>query len=128
MKFVKAGVLALAAALSMGAAIAQEPVDPQPAQPPDVAKQMMAEGVVLIDVREPNEFAEGHVQGAVNVPLSTFKPGMKLEAVPNLESKVLVQCKSGVRAEKAAKILVESGYKHVYNAYGTSQWKFGLVK
>ena len=33
MKFVKAGVLALAAALSMGAAIAQEPVDPQPAQP-----------------------------------------------------------------------------------------------
>lgn len=131
----KAGVLAVAAALSMGVAVAQEPVDPQPAQPltyshpayhkvtPEVAKQMMNEGVVLIDVREADEFAEGHVKGAVNVPLSTFKPGMKLEAVPNLESKVLVQCKSGVRAEKAAKMLVESGYKHVYNAYGTSQWK-----
>ena len=119
----KAGVLAVAAALSMGVAVAQEPVDPQPAQPltyshpayhkvtPEVAKQMMNEGVVLIDVREADEFAEGHVKGAVNVPLSTFKPGMKLEAVPNLESKVLVQCKSGVRAEKAAKMLVESGYK-----------------
>lgn len=137
----KAGVLAVAAALSMGVAVAQEPVDPQPAQPltyshpayhkvtPEVAKQMMNEGVVLIDVREADEFAEGHVKGAVNVPLSTFKPGMKLEAVPNLESKVLVQCKSGVRAEKAAKMLVESGYKHVYNAYGTSQWKVDpLVK
>lgn len=141
MNLLKIGAAAaMSAVLSMGIAFAQEPVDPQPAQPltyvnpayhkvtPDVAKKMMAEGVVLIDVREPDEFAEGHVEGAVNVPLSTFKPGMKLAAVPNLSDKVLVQCKSGVRAEKAARMLVESGYKNVYNAYGTSQWKFGLVK
>ena len=64
----------------------------------------------------------------MNVPLSTLKPGVKLEAAPDLNQKVLVQCKSGVRAEKASKILVESGYKHVYNFYGTSQWPFGLVK
>ena len=72
---------ALSAALSSGAA-ALEPVSPQPSQPltytnpayakvtPETAKKMMAEGVVVIDVREPQEFAEGHVQGAVNVPVS----------------------------------------------------------
>ena len=130
-----------AVAMLCSSVYAQEPVNPQPATPltyenaayqkitPDVAKKMMEEGgVVVIDVREPNEYAEGHVKGAVNVPLSTLKPGVKLEAAPDLNQKVLVQCKSGVRAEKASKILVESGYKHVYNFYGTSQWPFGLVK
>lgn len=53
---------------------------------------------------------------------------MTLKAVPNKNDKVLVQCKSGVRAENASKQLIESGYKNIYNAYGTSQWKFGLVK
>lgn len=60
--------------------------------------------------------------------MSVLKPGMKLKAVPNLNDKVLVQCKSGVRAENASKILIETGYKNAYNAYGTSQWKYGLVK
>lgn len=140
-QFIKAGAAAvLAACLGISSAMALEPVNPQPAVPltysnpayhkvtPDVAKKMMEEGVKLIDVREADEFAQGHVQGAVNVPLSAMKPGMTLEAVPNKEDKVLVQCKSGVRAEKASKLLIESGYKHVYNAYGTSQWPYGLVK
>lgn len=130
---------ALSAALSSGAA-ALEPVSPQPSQPltytnpayakvtPETAKKMMAEGVVVIDVREPQEFAEGHVQGAVNVPLSTFHPGMRLEAAPDFNQKVLVQCRSGVRVERAAKILIESGYKHIYNMYGTMQWQYELVR
>ena len=141
MNLFKLGMSAvMSAVLCAGVAFAKEPVDPQPAQPltyvnasyhkvvPEVAKKMMEEGVVLIDVREPKEFAEGPVKGAINVPLSVFKPGMKLEAVPNLNDKVLVQCRSGVRAERAAKMLIESGYKNVYNAYGTLQWKYGFVK
>ena len=117
---------ALSAALSSGAA-ALEPVSPQPSQPltyanpayakvtPETAKKMMAEGVVVIDVREPQEFAEGH-------------PGMRLEAAPDFNQKVLVQCRSGVRVERAAKILIESGYKHIYNMYGTMQWPYELVR
>ena len=128
MNLMRIGLTAMmTAVLSMGIACAQEPPSYHKVTP-DVAKKMMEEGVVLIDVREPDEFAEGHVKGAVNVPMSVLKPGMKLKAVPNLNDKVLVQCKSGVRAENASKILIETGYKNVYNAYGTSQWKYGLVK
>ena len=141
MRFAKAGFAAImTAVLSINVAFALEPVDPQPAVPltysnpayhkvtPDVAKKMMEEGAVLIDVRSPEEFASGHVKNAVNVPLEKFHVGMRLEAVPNVNDKVLVQCRSGVRAEHASKILIESGYKNVYNAYGTMQWKYGLVK
>lgn len=141
MNFMKLGLAAaITAVLSMGMAMAQEPVNPQPARPltysntayhkvtPDVAKKMMEEGVVLIDVRSPEEYAEGHVKGAINVPCDQLKVGEKLKAVPNLNDKVLVQCRSGVRAEIASEILVKTGYKNVYNAYGTLQWPFGLVK
>ena len=74
MQLMKTGIgLVMSAVLSIGVAFALEPVDPQPASPltysnpayqkvaPDVARKMMAEGVVLIDVRSPEEFASGHV-------------------------------------------------------------------
>lgn len=134
--------LTLAAGLLIGQAHALEPVNPQPATPltyenpayhkitPDVAKKMMDEGnVVVLDVRNPDEIkAEGYIKGSVNVPLDQLKPGVKLEAAPDLNQKVLVHCRSGVRAEKASRILVETGYKNVYNFYGTQQWPFPLEK
>lgn len=122
------------------AAPALEPVDPQPATPltysnpayqkitPEVARQMMEHGVVVIDVRSPEEYAAGHIAGSVNVPLPSLRPGTVLEAQPDFEQPVLVHCRSGVRAEQAAQILVESGYRHVYNMYGTMQWPYGLVQ
>lgn len=121
-------------------AAALEPVSPQPSRPltfsdpayakvpPEEARKMMAAGVVVIDVREPDEFAEERIAGSVNVPLSRFRFGMELGAQPDKNAKVLVVCRSGVRAEKAARILIASGYKHVYNMYGTSQWPYGLVR
>lgn len=134
-------IAAASSMFGMGAACALEPVEPQPAVPltfadpayhkitPETAKKMMeTEKVVVIDVREASEYAAGHVKGAVNVPLSTMKPGVRLEAAPDVNAKILVQCKSGVRAEKAAKMLVEAGYRNVYNFYGISQWPYDLVK
>ena len=52
--------------------------------------------------------------------------GAKLTAVPDFDQKVLVHCRSGVRAENAARILISTGYKHVYNMYGTLQWPYKL--
>ena len=143
MNLFKLGMSAvMSAVLCAGVAFAKEPVDPQPAQPltyvnasyhkvvPEVAKKMMeSEKVVILDVRTPEEVkTDGYIKGSVNVPLDQLKPGVKLEAAPDLNQKILVHCKSGVRAEKASKILVETGYKNVYNFYGTLQWPFGLTK
>ncbi len=127
--------------LCAGGLQAAEPVSPQPPQaltysapgyakvtPAEAKKMMEAGSVVLLDVREREEFAEGHVAGAVNVPLSTLKTGERVKAAPDVNQKVLVQCRSGVRAEKASRILIESGYKHVYNMYGILQWPYGLVR
>ncbi|WP_117215410.1 sulfurtransferase [Allorhizocola rhizosphaerae] len=64
-------------------------------------------GVSVVDVRTPQEFAEGHIPGAVNIPLSetvnadgTFKPAPALERLFDglLDRPVIVYCRSGVRA------------------------------
>ncbi len=131
---------ALAFLLGGCAAQAQlEPVEPQPASPltythpsyhkvtPDVALQMMKNGVPVIDVRSPDEYQQGHIAGSINVPLDTLKLGTILEAQPDITKPLLVHCRSGVRAEQASKILVESGYQQVYNMYGTLQWPYGFI-
>lgn len=129
----------LGSVLLCSTAFALEPVDPQPATPltfenpayqkvvPAVAREMIKEGVVVIDVRNPIErITEGYIKGSVNVPLQTLRPGAKLTAAPDFNQKVLVHCRSGVRAENASKILVATGYKHVYNMYGILQWPYEL--
>ena len=125
--------------LLSGSAFALEPVEPQPATPltfenpayqkvvPVQAREMIKEGVVVIDVRNPIErLTEGYIKGSVNVPLSSLKVGAKLTAAPDFNQKILVHCRTGVRAENASKILVQTGYKHVYNMYGILQWPYEL--
>lgn len=134
--FLSAVVVSLFVAAS---AYALEPVEPQPAVAltfkdpayqkvvPEEALKMIQEGVAVVDVRNPIErLTEGYIKGSVNVPLPALKPGAKLAAAPDLNQKVLVHCRSGVRAENAARILVATGYKHVYNMYGILQWPYAL--
>lgn len=131
--------LVLCSALLSTQAFALEPVDPQPATPltfenpayhkvvPSEAIKMIRDGVVVIDVRNPVErITEGFIKGSVNVPLPTLKVGAKINAAPDFNQKILVHCRSGVRAENASKILVATGYKNVYNMYGILQWPYEL--
>jgi rhodanese-related sulfurtransferase len=75
---------------------------------------------VVIDVREPDEFASGHVPGAVNVPLATV--GTWAATQPK-EAPCVVICQSGRRSVTASEILVEQGFKQVTNvAGGTAAW------
>ncbi len=77
--------------------------------------------VLLIDVREPREFAVERIHGALNMPLSTFDPAFLPLDDP---SKVLFQCGSGKRsamaADKAATVL---GGKTQHLAGGIGAWK-----
>jgi rhodanese-related sulfurtransferase len=74
----------------------------------------------VIDVREPDEFASGHVPGAVNVPLATVPDWAAKQAK---DAPYVVICQSGRRSAKASEILVEQGFKQVTNVEGgTAAW------
>lgn len=67
---------------------------------------------ILLDVRSPQEFKEGHLNGAINVPL------YELETCYNLNEKdkiIIVYCQSGIRSKKAIKILNRNGFKNLYH-------------
>ena len=66
---------------------------------PEEARAMMDDGdVVILDVREPSEFATGHVPGAINVPLGEVRMGRTLPECPDLDKTVLIYCRSGRRS------------------------------
>ena len=70
---------------------------------------------VLVDVREVDEFAEGHIPGAVNIPLTDLAD--RYQELPVDEAVVLV-CSSGVRSEMGALFLNEVGFTNLYNLAG----------
>lgn len=76
----------------------------------DDVKAAIEAGAYLIDVREPNEYAEGHIPGAVNIPIRTL--AQNLDKVPT-DQPVLVYCASGHRAGMATAALRELGYDNV---------------
>lgn len=70
------------------------------------AKAKVAAGATLLDVRTRDEFASGHVKGAVNIPVQEL--GQRLREVPR--GAVVVYCRSGGRSASAASILSANGY------------------
>jgi rhodanese-related sulfurtransferase len=73
----------------------------------------------VIDVREPDEFAGGHVPGAVNIPLQTVPDSLdRLDP----DKPVYVICQHGMRSERAATFLDARGFDTVNVLGGTSAW------
>ncbi|MBI5357586.1 rhodanese-like domain-containing protein [Candidatus Saccharibacteria bacterium] len=71
--------------------------------------------IVFIDVREPQEFARGHVQGAINIPPSDLMAGApQLKDIPK-DSKLIVYCITGSRSNASINILKSLGYENVEN-------------
>src|SRR3990167_1870768 len=69
---------------------------------------------VLVDVRSPAEFASGHVQGAVNLPLDRLASDA-LGVLPDKAAPLVLYCVSGARSEMAAQWLRQMGYTQVTN-------------
>lgn len=67
-------------------------------------------GAFLVDVRTPEEFASGSVEGAVNIPLHEI--GMRLDEFENKET-IIVFCRSGGRSAQAFNILQKNGFSNV---------------
>lgn len=80
-------------------------------------KQNVGENVFVLDVREPDEFKAGHIEGAVNIPIRTLAKSLaKLPAEKN--APIAVVCKSGIRAAYATMTLRMLGYTNVKDVVG----------
>ena len=79
-------------------------------------KDMAAKGAVLIDVRSPQEYNEGHLPGAINIP--EYEIRRVKNEMPKLNQQIVVYCQYGGRSRDAYNMLKKMGYTNVYSLKG----------
>lgn len=93
------------------------------------AKSLMDnnKNIVILDVRTKKEFDEGHIKGAINIPVETIGsiPPAQLR---DKKQMILVYCRSGRRSKMAAQKLGIMGYENVLEFGGIMDWGYGTVK
>lgn len=77
-------------------------------------------GAVLLDVRTPQEYKEGHISGSKNVPLQTI--GNLTSIADDQQIPLYVYCHSGARSRQAVSMLQRMGYTNVKNIGGITAW------
>ena len=102
--------------LDIGATLAIRDLTPQ-----DVAQRLKDDAIVLIDVREPAEYAAERIHGALLFPLSTFDP----HALPDSgKRQIIFHCGSGVRSAQAIAQCQDAGFGHASHMKGgLKAWK-----
>ena len=90
----------------------------------DEAVTMMAQeiGYIILDVRRPDEFAEGHIPNAINVPNETIGTA-EIPELPDKNQLIMVYCRSGRRSKEASEKLVKLGYTSIVEFGGILDWK-----
>ena len=92
---------------------------------PDINKGLKeyaeAENAVLLDVRTPQEYGEGHIPGSKNVPLQTLDKVRSV--VENKDTVLYVYCYSGARSRQATAMLQHMGYTNVQNIGGIAAYQ-----
>ena len=85
----------------------------------DAAITQMAEedNFILLDVRTPEEFADGHIPGALNIPNENIGEN-DIAELPDKEQRIYVYCRSGNRSKQASAKLVNLGYTNVVEIGG----------
>ena len=89
----------------------------------DEAITLMKEesGYIILDVRTPEEFADKHIPGAINVPNETI--GTKeIPQLPDKDQLILVYCRSGNRSRQASEKLAALGYINIVEFGGINDW------
>jgi phage shock protein E len=119
---------ALAAAVALAASLASvatpgwaRAADPRPGVVDGTtARALAAAGARVVDVRTPQEFAAGHVPGALNIPHDEI--ARRAAEIGPPSTKVVVYCRSGRRSAIAADALGKLGYPQVYDLGSFSAW------
>lgn len=91
------------------------------------AAEAADQGIQLVDVREKFEYDQGHIPGAVLVPLSSFRADFE-RAYPDKNQTVYLYCRSGNRSGQALNMAKTLGYKNIVNIGGIIDWKGATEK
>lgn len=93
------------------------------------AKEMMdTQEVIVLDVREQDEYDSGHISGAVLLPVGTISEETASAVIPEKDDTVLVYCRSGNRSKTASATLVGLGYTSIYEFGGINTWSYEIVQ
>ena len=84
------------------------------------ARQLVAAGARLLDVRSAEEFGRGHLPGAFNIPVQELDNRLGEVGAPNGD--VVVYCRSGHRSSRAARLLREHGFTKVHDLGPMTAW------
>ena len=85
-----------------------------------VKEYSTTDGAILLDVRTPDEYRQGHIPGSKNVPLQSIDKVTVM--INNKATPIFVHCLSGARSRQAAAILQQMGYTNVKNICGISAY------
>ena len=89
------------------------------------AKEMMdTQEVIILDVREQDEYDSCHIPGAVLLPVGTIDENTAADVIPEKDSTVLVYCRSGNRSKTAFSTLADLGYTNIYEFGGINTWPY----
>ena len=79
--------------------------------------------VIILDVRTLQEFEEGHIDGAILIPIDEIEQ-LAPEMIPDKSQTILVYCRVGNRSNRAALILAQMGFTAVYDFGGINSWPY----
>lgn len=80
----------------------------------ELKKFIKNKDIYLIDVRSGQEYEEGHLDGALNIPFYNIEKDIE-KNIKNKDDTIILYCSSGSRSKKAKEILERLGYSEVYN-------------
>lgn len=95
--------------------------------PAEAKKRLETEkGIIVLDVRTPEEYFEKHIPKSTLIPLNTLakEAGSKLR---DKEATIFVYCRSGNRSRAAVRILLRQGFTNVFNLGGLNRWPYKTV-
>ena len=95
----------------------------------DEAVAMMKDekNYIILDVRRPDEYAEGHIPGAINVPNEEIGTA-EIAELPDKSQLILVYCRSGRRSKEASEKLVKLGYTNIIEFGGIQDYEGEIEK
>ncbi|MDB5082619.1 MAG: rhodanese-like protein [Chloroflexi bacterium] len=91
------------------------------AQPQEVSQKLKNEKPLVLDVREPGEYAQGHIKGSKLIPLGQLPA--RLAELGDKEREIVTVCRSGARSSQAATLLAARGYNVTNLAGGMMGWQ-----